>query len=494
MKSETTKREADEPKESKQLGFDLQLTNFGPIAGGKISLKPLTVFIGPNNSGKSYAAMLINSILETVTATLLKQSKSVRRRWLSPRIPWQKYPDLPKKIFWVKDDDGKITITQQAKKIGESVAREIFEQSLDAAIATAFASPLDELVNFGKESFVIKVAFNNHAAELNYALRQRRLGIKKFPSSSVEIKKAGSELRVMSGESDFGVSLKGFFDSDSGKQIVAEDLIFAIAYQSLESAFNHLYMPCHYLPAARSGILQGHRAVAASLVQNPELGGLSGVARNLISSLINLPSSKGPFSELAKEFENELIGGQITVPENDSLYPEIKYRVGDTNISLHRASSTVSELAPLFLYLKYYITPGSVLIIEEPEAHLHPSNIRKLAKWLVRLRRQGVNLILTTHSQYLLEQLSNFIMLQRVSATKRKEKYGYDKNDFLKPEEVGVFFFKRDKRSDGFKITTVPVDAVDGIAEEGFAEVHDGLYEEAIRLERDLTPKGQKCD
>ena len=38
------------------------ISDFGPINEGEITLKPLTVFIGPNNSGKSYAAMLINSI------------------------------------------------------------------------------------------------------------------------------------------------------------------------------------------------------------------------------------------------------------------------------------------------------------------------------------------------------------------------------------------------------------------------------------------------
>ena len=41
----------------------ISASNFGPIIEGTVELKPLTVFVGPNNSGKSYMAMLIYSLL-----------------------------------------------------------------------------------------------------------------------------------------------------------------------------------------------------------------------------------------------------------------------------------------------------------------------------------------------------------------------------------------------------------------------------------------------
>lgn len=179
--------------------------------------------------------------------------------------------------------------------------------------------------------------------------------------------------------------------------------------------------------------------------------------------------------------------------ERESGYPEIKYKLGDVEISLHRASSTVSELAPLFLYLKYYPRKGSVLIVEEPEAHLHLRNIRILAQLLVCLRRQGINLILTTHSEYLLEQLRNFIMLETVSREDRESKYGYGKDDFLQAEEVGLHIFKPDRRSKGYRIKSLEVTPENGIAEEGFIEVHDQLYDETARLERDFLSPAHRC-
>ena len=40
----------------------LNVTNFGPIVKAEIDLRPLTVFVGPSNTGKSYLAMLIYAL------------------------------------------------------------------------------------------------------------------------------------------------------------------------------------------------------------------------------------------------------------------------------------------------------------------------------------------------------------------------------------------------------------------------------------------------
>ena len=40
----------------------LDVSNFGPIAEGSVELRPLTVFIGPSNTGKTYLATLIYAL------------------------------------------------------------------------------------------------------------------------------------------------------------------------------------------------------------------------------------------------------------------------------------------------------------------------------------------------------------------------------------------------------------------------------------------------
>ena len=48
------------PTEEESL--QLSVSNFGPIAKAEIDLRPLTVFVGPSNTGKSYLAMLVYTL------------------------------------------------------------------------------------------------------------------------------------------------------------------------------------------------------------------------------------------------------------------------------------------------------------------------------------------------------------------------------------------------------------------------------------------------
>ena len=126
------------------------------------------------------------------------------------------------------------------------------------------------------------------------------------------------------------------------------------------------------------------------------------------------------------------------------------------------------------------------MIIEEPEAHLHPENQRILAKFLVKLIRKGVNVVITTHSEYLLEQLSSFILLSKVDEKKRVERYKYSEEDFLKPDEIAAYVFDYDEKNGGYKINEVEITEEDGISDEAFLKIHEALYEEKLKLQRDL--------
>ena len=44
----------------------INVKDFGPIASGKVDLRPLSIFIGPSNTGKSYLAGLLYALHRTV--------------------------------------------------------------------------------------------------------------------------------------------------------------------------------------------------------------------------------------------------------------------------------------------------------------------------------------------------------------------------------------------------------------------------------------------
>lgn len=176
--------------------------------------------------------------------------------------------------------------------------------------------------------------------------------------------------------------------------------------------------------------------------------------------------------------------GTINIKAEKLEYPDIFYQAaGGEKFPLHRTSSMVSELAPLVLFLKYRIDPGDFIIIEEPESHLRPESQRKLAAGLVKLIKSGVKVLATTHSDYLLQQLSNFIRLSRIPEEQRI-KEGYSPNDYLKPEKVGAYLFEFDNEKQGSFVKELEVNAEEGIPEEEFAKVTEALYKETVFLDR----------
>ena len=494
-------------EKDKSIDLKIEVKNFGPIFGGKITLKPLTLFIGPNNSGKSYAAMLIHSIYESYTPIDLINSVPhfMRTRFFTEGIDINAFldesPELRKHLNELIENlkkVGKLEVPRQIiQSITNRIFEEIYENRLNDEIVRSFASPLKELIMIGKRTFELKIHMDSH--EIYTIYRKNKLKVEKYPQLNVKVKIKIEEIesprptiRVKSREDEILIEMGGKWKDNKILYFPLIDVILeTIASRILKNIGKH----CYYLPAARSGILQGHKALVASIVKKAPYVGIekleipkfSGVVSDFISSLLILPEKKGPFYEVAKDFENELIKGEIIIRKlEDYLYPEIRYKFRGTEIPLHRASSTVSELAPLFLYLKYILQPGSILIIEEPEAHLHPENQRILAKFLVKLIRKGISIVITTHSEYLLEQLSSFILLSKVKARRRIEKYKYSEEDYLNPNEVSAYVFSYDERSKGHKIIEVEVTEEDGISQEEFIKIHEALYEETIMLRREL--------
>jgi len=204
--------------------------------------------------------------------------------------------------------------------------------------------------------------------------------------------------------------------------------------------------------------------------------------------LLRLEKRRGDrkVAAVARFLEEDACKGKVDLgaTETPFEYPEIYYEMAGSKLPLHRTSSMVSEIAPIVLFLKYVVQKEDLLIIEEPEAHLHPDNQRTLAMAMVKLVRLGVRLIITTHSEYLLHQISNFIRLAGV-AEKRVE-LGYSEEDFLSPAEVGAYLFCLDKDSGASHIEELEVTEQDGIPEDEFARIYEAIYDETLSIERSL--------
>ena len=118
---------------------------------------------------------------------------------------------------------------------------------------------------------------------------------------------------------------------------------------------------------------------------------LSGVLADFLEQLVEMSSARGrsrrkTARELAGYLENNILMGHVRVDRSVTGYPNFTYRPKDwkKDLPLMQASSMVSELAPVVLYLRHVVRSKNVLIIEEPESHLHPYMQAAFARELAR--------------------------------------------------------------------------------------------------------------
>lgn len=113
-------------------------------------------------------------------------------------------------------------------------------------------------------------------------------------------------------------------------------------------------------------------------------------------------------------------------------------------IPLHMASSSARGLSDLYFYHGHVDRKtGQTLIIDEPESHLDTRNQILMARALARCVNAGVRVLITTHSDYIIKELNNLIMLSHDFPGKDKFlkefKEDYDSNDYLCKDKVRAY-------------------------------------------------------
>ena len=210
---------------------------------------------------------------------------------------------------------------------------------------------------------------------------------------------------------------------------------------------------------------------------------LPGVITDLIQSLLLLGRRDNPpanLSAIVQFLESNVTQGRIDI-HNRLEYPEINYANESGTFQLHQVSSTISEIAPLVLFLKYLIEPGNLFILEEPESHLDPANQRHLARAIAMMVNADIRVLVTTHSDVFLNQINNLMQVSKVNPRTRN-RMGYKAAEVLLPTKVGAYLFRGDS-VEGTHVEQLPIDSEYGISTESFDNVHRALYDESIRLE-----------
>ncbi len=152
-----------------------------------------------------------------------------------------------------------------------------------------------------------------------------------------------------------------------------------------------------------------------------------------------------------KEFEklisNILNSSYKREKEKDYLMHEDKRKV-----NLSNASSGQQEILPLLIILQVLLKisfsgEGAVLYIEEPEAHLSPSAQKMVVRLFARLfntEERTFQMIVTTHSPYILSSLNNLMYAGNLTSTFEEERFKdvykiIPASEIIKPNEVFAY-------------------------------------------------------
>ena len=494
------------------------LENFGPIRKAEFDLsKDMNVIFGKNNIGKSYAITALYILLKHLISgfgTEWRYSDAIyqaiihgpefKSRQQESSKPFEEIIKEARNAF---RQDSKLNEYELSSSLGyllkEVFSSSIFEQ-LGASFNNSFQSVkqlanqrVNEQLQITIETAQFTLLFRVKGDELTldevqftHPVFARKIKTNRTPSiterqTTLYFKVGGRETKERP------------YDGDRTSIVNTLFMLVGSFRNELLAIADSIY----FLPASRSGLYQALSAFGAVIAElsksrhfvtsNFSLPNISEPVADYFLKLSNInPSdSKGDIYNIAQEIESEILGGEVGFSQQTKKLYFSQTQL-EQEMDLSFTSSMISEIAPIVAYLKYVLsrepelyynrlhrrgllleegnaavhpTPYSLIFIEEPEAHLHPEVQVKLMKFFGRLTKHNVKVVMTSHSNYMFNKLSNLLLTNE-----------------LEPEKVGSYLMRATPEGSVMDPAAMRAEE-EGIADENFVDVAEQLYNERLR-------------
>ena len=190
----------------------------------------------------------------------------------------------------------------------------------------------------------------------------------------------------------------------------------------------------------------------------------------------------------------EVLDGSVKNEEGKYIYS-----THEEDIPISAAAASVREIAPIALLVERVDMAKTCILLEEPEAHLHPIKQRMMADIVSLMNTGGAYMQLTTHSDYFLRRINELIALRKIHECLAHEEKGESKfNEICKELNLNKdleFDYKRlsayllRRNSDGSSVVEKQ-NIVDGVPFASFSQAID----ESLRLSYKLNEYLEKND
>lgn len=408
--------------------------DIGPIEVAELELGGLTVIAGQNNTGKTYLVYTLYSFLR----------------------------ELPARLFFLamhRQNWGHTEIEKLARELREkrkaSMELDEFKEVALLLIQSASASFSDEVCHafsstkggFDEAFFELQVDYQNleiKAAEIGIRKEKDDRLIKASPKDNkvvFELEHPGSfqpSLEFLMGKIAH-LFLKTTQVADLKPFLVsAERFGISLFYKELASTEDRLVEELQKL--------SDEKQFDPFRFLDKEIARYAKPIRHNIDFTSDLPRVQRKKSTLPADKQHSvsnMMDGNYKASSTEIRF--VSKRRGDKrfDIPLHLASASARGVSDLYFYLKHVAAPGQLLIIDEPESHLSPTNQILMARLLAFCVNSGLKVLITTHSDYLVKEINNLIMLNGdfdgKNAFLEKHKQDYSENDYLHPESVKAY-------------------------------------------------------
>ncbi len=404
----------------KRKDLKISISNLGPIKEAEIELKPLTIFIGPNNTGKTWAAYSVAASFEMLKEFINEYN-------------YKKYTDYFDKEL-IEEEEGCFSIN----------AEKVFEKlDFEKYISDNFELYFNNFMFLDKEKKGAKVHITNLNTKVkeNFFREEKRITFESDtmmridPLTSKKLKKVKDSFKII-------------LCGSKNKKAAAFFLDFLI----IAEIHTSIYKDIKIFPSERTSLsymsdLLVYRYFKNIDINKEKIPKYPKPIRDYISLVGDLKNfdSSTKKKKLIDIFEKEILSGEIDTEKGD-LGNEIKYYFKDGNLKIHATSSLVKALSIFYLYIRNYGYKNKLFIIDEPAMNLHPEAQVKFMEFISMLVNDGAHFIITTHTPYIVDHLIN---LMAASKSKKKEEiqelfFLKDKKAFISPNKVAVYEFTKE--------------------------------------------------
>ena len=425
----------------------------GPIRKAVVDLqKPLTLFCGPNSTGKTYMSYLLYAInedsdyddskgLDKIAKQILSEQQFVLRRELIDEYIGDLAKGMKSKlgsIFGIGDSMVEKLFSQFELTL--SLSDNEFEKIVSQPCRLVSGNNDAEVVlEKDADSDVVRYQANIKAQNI---IRDSLMNIRFMLSHYFRILCFGN----IGGVRMLTVERNSIYTFKTELSLSRNELIDRIQQKSGQSELDIFDM-------VNSSSRRYPLAVRSSL--------------RIANDLENVQKFNGPYYQFAEQIEKGILHGEVKITRNGDV-EFISEKAGRSkHLPIHMASSIVKTMSSLVIYLKHIARKGDLLIIDEPEMNFHPDVQIALVRIFSMLSKMGLRLIVSTHSDYMVREVNNLIMagsLYHHDAQLINE-MGYKEEMLMNKETVVVKYFNYGKSKRFLDVVDVKVEN-DGFAVE----------------------------